>query len=663
MARPDSETQSFLLTGNNYAVAYSYSMGTGGWTQTTQYPGGREVTRAYDDRFRAESVNGGAANIGESWDYDLADRRISATLGNGIASLFQYDADGRLTQLRHALSDDPIHDVLMGYDEVGNRLYKKDLVNSDRSDLNSYDRRNRLRLFQRGTLGQNNASITELSDPILPGRHGWAPTQPWVDSRGNWLKHRTVLNGTNYREARTVNGVNEYTTIDPDDLNSPPDPMALSYDANGNLTSDPTAPNVAGYEPGQSYETDEENRLTRVTRTEGPQVLLDLRYDAIGRRVESVEYVDPTDGQEYAVPQVTRHIHAGLTVIEEYNVTADGVGGYLNERLREFLWGDRFPEPVAMIDRTSAGAVGAGTDEVFHYLRDDLGSVVGLTDAAGVLVERYVYDPYGQAYIGKLDEAGGMTFMDGQGVAFEASSLGNPWMWTGQRYDAGVKLYHFLFRGYSPHLGRWLQRDPIGYIDGPNLYQYVMSNPLVWTDPLGLSFWSLAPPPMLGVSADDPAAPGFSSSAYPLGFGFFSASGSTVLGATGSAGASPGETQWNWNDFAGSTGNWAGGGAVGGYLVGGGLVGAIGGAIGGAAAGAGAYFGQWLVGMGREIGGYVGQAIQAGMEDSEKRGKHPDIWPPPPGPTTIIPAPWLPGVILCTPGGVHVLGATPHDGP
>ena len=65
-----------------------------------------------------------------------------------------------------------------------------------------------------------------------------------------------------------------------------------------------------------------------------------------GRRVESVEYVDPADGEEYAVPQVTRHNHAGLTVIEEYNVTADGIGGYLNERLREFLWGDRFPEPV-----------------------------------------------------------------------------------------------------------------------------------------------------------------------------------------------------------------------------------------------------------------------------------------------------------------------------
>jgi len=46
--------------------------------------------------------------------------------------------------------------------------------------------------------------------------------------------------------------------------------------------------------------------------------------------------------------------------------------------------------------------------EVLHYVHDDLGHVVGLTDAGipdaypdpvpAKLVERYVYDPYGRTY-------------------------------------------------------------------------------------------------------------------------------------------------------------------------------------------------------------------------------------------------------------------------
>lgn len=39
---------------------------------------------------------------------------------------------------------------------------------------------------------------------------------------------------------------------------------------------------------------------------------------------------------------------------------------------------------------------------------------------------------------------------------------------------------------YSPELGRWRQRDPIGYADGTNVYQYVQARPVVALDPLGL---------------------------------------------------------------------------------------------------------------------------------------------------------------------------------
>ena len=44
------------------------------------------------------------------------------------------------------------------------------------------------------------------------------------------------------------------------------------------------------------------------------------------------------------------------------------------------------------------------------------------------------------------------------------------------------------YRNYHPTLGRWIERDPEGYVDGMSLYQYCLSNPANGTDPMGLSF-------------------------------------------------------------------------------------------------------------------------------------------------------------------------------
>ena len=102
-----------------------------------------------------------------------------------------------------------------------------------------------------------------------------------------------------------------------------------------------------------------------------------------------------------------------------------------------------------MVDHTDAGHAPAGVPETLHYVRDVLGSVTALTDWLGAGGERYSYDPYGRT---RIEDATGTT---GRSV----SLFGNPFAWTGQRYDAGVGLYHFLHRAYSPTLGRWLHRD------------------------------------------------------------------------------------------------------------------------------------------------------------------------------------------------------------
>lgn len=44
-------------------------------------------------------------------------------------------------------------------------------------------------------------------------------------------------------------------------------------------------------------------------------------------------------------------------------------------------------------------------------------------------------------------------------------------------------LYHVRHRVYDPITGRWLQRDPAGFVDGMNLYEYCASGPIGCSDP------------------------------------------------------------------------------------------------------------------------------------------------------------------------------------
>ena len=54
-----------------------------------------------------------------------------------------------------------------------------------------------------------------------------------------------------------------------------------------------------------------------------------------------------------------------------------------------------------------------------------------------------------------------------------------------QKYDWQTGVYYYRARSYDANLGRFLQRDPAGMVDGPNMYAYCGNDPVNRRDPGG----------------------------------------------------------------------------------------------------------------------------------------------------------------------------------
>jgi len=99
-----------------------------------------------------------------------------------------------------------------------------------------------------------------------------------------------------------------------------------------------------------------------------------------------------------------------------------------------------------------------------------------LTNSSGVAVETYRYTAFGRMSVYEGDALTERT---------AGTDYGNPYGYTGRRWDEQTELWYYRAREYHPALGRFLQRDPVGYVDGVNLYAYVANNPLAYVDPSG----------------------------------------------------------------------------------------------------------------------------------------------------------------------------------
>jgi RHS repeat-associated protein len=68
-----------------------------------------------------------------------------------------------------------------------------------------------------------------------------------------------------------------------------------------------------------------------------------------------------------------------------------------------------------------------------------------------------------------------------------AAKLDNRKGYAGYEHDESLTMYHVRHRVYRADLGRWMTRDPLGYVDGMGLYEYVGGMAVRGRDPSGLA--------------------------------------------------------------------------------------------------------------------------------------------------------------------------------
>ena len=146
----------------------------------------------------------------------------------------------------------------------------------------------------------------------------------------------------------------------------------------------------------------------------------------------------------------------------------------------QYVWSRRYIDAPVLRDENKDADDDCfdGSDERLYYTTDANMNVTALLDTGGDAVERYSCDPYGRVTI----------YDDDWSDTRSASSYDNAVLYCGYFFDNETGLYCVRYRFYDPPLGRWLQRDPIGYIDSANTYLFAQSAPLHHCD------WSGAAP-------------------------------------------------------------------------------------------------------------------------------------------------------------------------
>ncbi len=445
------------------------------------YPNGRVVYRNYpaagtvgDKLSRVDNVANDASGtlkfaqmtyLGIGSVVKIARPQVSGglnlDLGIGTGNPAGWDDFGRVDDQKWQSDAAVIKDRYQyAYDRTGSRMFRDNLTATLKDH---YFFRNGLDQVSTAKQGDLNAGRTDITG--TPGfQEDWT-----LESHGNWRGLVQTASGTaTLNQTRTHTKANEVTTIAATVGTNWGDGVV---NRNGFMTRVP--------KPGSEgtrwrLTQDAWGRVFSVVDDVTPNpTIAEYKYDGLHRRTVKLKPNGANwDRRDY-------YYTCEWQVVEERELlnTASKTTVATVPKF-QWVWGIAYIDEVVLRDENKDGDGDCvdGTDQRLYTCQDANFNVTALVDTAGTVVERVLYDAYGKH-----------ALWNAAWSATQSSTLyNNEVLYAGYRVNQESGLYQVRNRDYHATLGRWVQRDPIGYQDGMNLYEYSSSAPVSRRDPSGL---------------------------------------------------------------------------------------------------------------------------------------------------------------------------------
>lgn len=397
--------------------------------------------------------------------------------GNGVVNDYRYEAQtqrlNRLTVSRPAQNGRStlLQDLDYQYDPVGNILAISDAAQAIRyhqnqriapSNAYQYDALYQL-LSATGRenvdAGQQGPGLPLPQVPLSadPNRYSHYTRRYSYDRGGNLtqIRHQGSKNYTqDLVVAPTSNrAVAQSGFLTPGDVDG-------HFDAAGNLKQ---------LASGQPLSWDGRNQLQEVLQVQrdgGADDRECYRYDGAGQRLQktSVSQTHATERQADVIYLPGLELRRTVSVQGENRTTVENL---------QVIRGQAVGRAQVQVLHWDVGEpADIPNDQVRYSLNNQIGSSLLELDQAADILTLEEYFPFGGTAVWSGKSSGETQYKFVR--------------YSGKERDA-TGLYYYGFRYYAPWLGRWLNPDPAGTVDGLNLYGFVRNNPVSYEDADGLS--------------------------------------------------------------------------------------------------------------------------------------------------------------------------------
>ncbi|QKT04885.1 RHS domain-containing protein [Ectothiorhodospiraceae bacterium 2226] len=474
--------------------------------------------------------------------YDPSGNLIETRDAKGQRILYLYDADNRLTTVRHFAAGTPGEeaadaereitfsydalDRLTGYDDGHTRAqYQHDgagrLLGAS-VDYGAFTAGFRYTYYANGLkrtyTGPDGITLTysynpngELTSVSIPGQGTYS-----VDAYRWSAPTRVTLPGGGQRRIDRDGYLRPHLIEGLDPAANPVQQDAYTHDKADNILSRQTlrGPYAYGYDP-----------LDRLTEVDGATEQNAYAYDPVGNRLSEQAYTDasglPHDWEYDDADRLTRRGPISYEYDANGNLIREPHADTGSERRYRYNVDNRLIEVRNQADTLIASyaydpfgrrvqkTVGTTTT---YYLYAEEGMVAEL-DATGSVTTGYGWKPHGiwgtdplfirqggvvgyyhNDHLGTpqaVTSASGVLLWSARYDAFgkavvDTAQITNNLRFPGQYFDAETGLHYNYFRYYDSGLGRYLKSDPIGLKGGRNTYIYANANPIRHVDVFGL---------------------------------------------------------------------------------------------------------------------------------------------------------------------------------